>query len=355
MTRTHHLLNRLTSFFGKYMIFTTPDQSLVAALWTIGTYLWPHFDAYPYLLITSATKQSGKTRLAELASFACSNPRFMSGMTPAAVFQSIRDEKPTLFMDEAELLKSDATNMFRAVLNAGYRRGQCIPRVGKKGIVEWPAYCPKAFILIGETTDTLRDRSIIVRLQRGTPKERFVWNVAQAEGNDIGEALKIWAEDNAGEAMDLYANHEGLAYLPGRDEEIWLPLFVIHKLMGGELERFQQVSVDLATEKTMPRLKDAELEDAELKATQHEYAERLIRDLATIMTGHKRMFTEDVLKGLKLLPTGPWRMFRGRGLTAEDMGHMLDVHNVHPVNIKVSGKVKRGYKREEVRHALEGL
>ena len=137
------LFAEMKDFITGYVTFPNDDDyALVASLWAAATYLWPHFDAFPYLVITSDTKRSGKTRFSEILSFLCSNSRNMAGMTAATVFRTIRDEQPTMFIDEAESLSGESADTMRTVLNVGYRRGQTIPRVEKNRVVQWPAYCP---------------------------------------------------------------------------------------------------------------------------------------------------------------------------------------------------------------------
>lgn len=349
------LLTRVSAFLRRYVTFTDPDHATALALWVLGTHLWPHFDAYPYLVITSATKRSGKTRLAELLSFLAANARNCAAMTAATVFRSIREEQPTLFMDEAETLSGENASTMRAVLNVGYRRGQTIPRMEHGKMEEFPVYCPKVFVLIGDVYDTLRDRSIIVALKRAAASMRFVWQHAEAEGHELRNHLATWAEDHAGAVAHRYARHEGAPYLPDRDEEIWLPLLTLAEAMAPEqLTECQRIATDMAVEKTAPKRTYTELEGAEEEADADEYGSRLLYDLLAVLQGHRHLYTVDVLAILASIPTAPWRKFRGRGLTALDMSHLLRRFGVKPTLIRAPGrrdKVQRGYRRVDVEHA----
>ena len=365
------ILQSIRDFITQYVTF--PDNqgyATVAALWAVGTYLWPYFDAYPYLVITSDTKRSGKSRCAELMSFVCSNPYNMAGMTAATMYRIIRDEKPTVFVDEAETLSSEAATMMRAVLNVGYRRGQTIPRTGEGGKVEqWPAYCPKAFILIGDVYDTLRDRSIVIRMRRAEPPRRFLFDNAKSEGNDLGERVASLMDDVRSAILERYQRHPGLPFLQDRDEEIWTPLFAICEVVApAEVETLTRIAVDLSTEKTAParRLTNlqerATLEKAERDALDDEYATRLLRDLATVIDGHAVLETRKALELLYDLPTAPWRKFRGEGLTPINMADMLrrfgvNARYIRP-RVKHKGdrpKVARGYHRADVLKAAKQL
>lgn len=371
MTDRSTLLQSLRDYITQYVTFPDPQgYATIASLWAIGTYLWPYFDAFPYLVITSDTKRSGKTRCAELMSFVCANPYNMAGMTAATMYRIIRDEKPTVFVDEAETLSSEAASMMRAVLNVGYRRGQTIPRTGEGGKVEqWPAYCPKAFILIGDVYDTLRDRSIILRMRRAEASRRFLYDAAKAEGNDLGERIQALMDDVRGAIVERYTRHPGLPFLQDRDEEIWTPLFAICEVVApAEVDTLTRIVADMAAEKTAParRLTNlqekASLEKAERDALDDEYATRLLRDLASIINGHAVLPSQKALEMLHDLPTAPWRKFRGDGLTAINMADMLRRFGVHAKYIRPRAKhrgdrpkVARGYHRADVLKAAKQL
>lgn len=367
VTHTHaanpyaKLVRDMQAYLNKYVSFSDPQYSLVLALWTLATYFWTDtFDAFPYLVITSDTKRSGKTRTSELLAFMACNPRNFAGMTAATLFRSIRDEFPTVFIDEAETLGSESADTMRSVLNVGYRKGQTIPRMGKAGVEEWPAYCPKAFILIGDVFDTLKDRSIIVRMRRaeiGTIMTRFLYEIAKMEGNELGERAKAFMESMKPAVSDKYLSHAGLEFLPDRDAEIWLPLFSIAMVACPDrIEELTRAAVDMATMKTAEarRHSDLEMADAEREASDAEYADRLLGDVKTILGTNKSMFTADLLEALKALPTGPWRKFRGAGLDAMDLSNLLSRFGIQPTLIRVGNsrkpgsKVARGYKGKDL-------
>lgn len=375
MTQQPEVFNPIAaaeSFIGRYLTFTSPDYAFVCALWTVATYLWPDFDCFPYLVITSATKRAGKTRLAEVMSFMCANARRETAATMGGVYQTIKEESPTLFFDEAEVLSSETASSLRAILNAGYRKGQFIRRWGKGGVTEWPTYCPKAFILIGDVFDTLRDRSIQIVMMRGEAPERFVYSAAESDGNAIGTKIRTLIEEGFGKVMvnDIYTRpHNTLPFLMDRDEEIWLPLFAVCEAFAPErVPELRRIAVDLATEKTQDARRYSALADAEEKARDDEYARRLLSDLAGLLDGKQFVYTADVIDALKAIETAPWRKYRGDGLTDKLMADLMSRFGLTPVLIKqrVGEKrrrgegerkaiVKRGYKRADVLAALKHL
>lgn len=365
------LIAAVRAYLLKYTVLVEPEAyTLALSLWLLGTNLWPDFDAFAYLQITSDTKRSGKTRLAELLAFMAANSRSVASATPATIFHMIRDEQATLFVDEAETLKSEAASTIRELLNVGYRKGQTVPRMDKGTVQHWPTYCPKCFILIGDAFDTLRDRSIIVRMKRAPegPPVRFVRSIGEVEGMALGMQLGALAAEYKGAILAAYTSHPGLSFLSDRDEEIWLPLFAMCQVVAPELlTDLTRTAADMAVEKTSETRSYVELKEsgAEERAEAEEYGLRLLRDLGAIM--HERcgkgkrhaigLFTADALQALHELPTGPWRKFRGAGLTDREMALLLKAVGVYPAPIRSGGgrkdsKVARGYKWADVKTAL---
>lgn len=365
----HQIVESLVTFYEKYVTFSNPGHALALALWSLATYLWPHFDAFPYLVITADTKQAGKTRCAELLSFTSSNSRFSAGSSPAALFRAVTGEKPTLFMDEAEAsLSGETADVMRQFLNAGYRKGQTLDRADRNaegGIMRWDVYCPKVFILIGDVFDTLRDRSIVIRMRRAEPKSRFLYTPVQEEGARIGEMAKLLADEHSQQITEAYRTHGGLSFLPDRDEEIWTPLFAVAQVFVPErVEALKSLAVDMATEKTAPARRYTQLMQDEDAMLEEQYSKRLLEDILLVMepesgtrhNGQRRVFTKDVLERLYALPLGPWRKFRGVGLTAHDIANMLNRFGVSPRSIRIggtkNGKVLKGYREEDIQQAL---
>lgn len=375
------LIRALETFLTRFVTFANPDTAFVAALWILGTYLWPDFDTYPYLVITSDVKRSGKTRFAELLSFVTLRGRLFTSVTAASLFQTIKEEQPTIFIDEAEKLGSETARAEREILNAGYRRGSSVPRWSKQGRVEWPTYCPKVFILIGDVFDTLRDRSIILRMWRGEPKERFFFAPVMKQGaelqiqisdllgvsllvpDDPRDPARLPRREPTATTAAIYTAYQtgaGLDFLFDRDEEIWSPLFAIARVLCPErVAELRRIAVDFATEKTQEARDHKALHNLEKLTENDEYAERLLRDMALVFKAdhgeRTKISTVLMIEALKGIPTAPWRKYRGDGLSPELMASLLKRFGIAPALFKARGKVARGYKREEIQKAVAKL
>jgi hypothetical protein len=246
----------------------------------------------------------------------------------------------------------------RAVLNVGYRRGQNIPRFIGGQVVEFPCYCPKVFVLIGDTFDTLRDRAIVVSMFRGEPSKRFVFMEAEATGQMLRSEAHELVESLQSEIQERYGSFKGLKFLTDRDEEIWTPLFVLCSLVcPGRMDELTRAAVDCCAEKTQEARSYLTSLGAEKDAERHEYGIILLRDMLEITKGKKAVSSVEAINLLKEIPTSPWRKYQGRGIEMSDLAILL--HSVHnglgPVAIRVGKQNKgngqpvvKGYKRSDL-------
>jgi len=353
------LLTEIESFIRSYVTLADPCYALVIALWVVATFIWTAFDAFPYLVVTSATKRSGKTRLLELISFVASNSRLIANISPAALYRTIDAEKPTLLVDEAEMFSS-AKSEYRSLLNTGYRRGQTVKRHDD----DYETYCPKAFALIGDVHDTLRDRSVVIEMRRGEAARRFVYAAAKEQGAALREIISAAVSSKAEEIAEALRSFEGLSFLTDRDEEIWSPLFILCRLLCPDrIDELTRAAADLSAAKTAKARRYSELGEEEEKAQDEEYADRLLRDMVLVIGDQKQITTQEAIAKLREIPTSPWRRFRGDGLKDGIEGGMvlsglLSRFGVKPSTIRIApkdagtGSTAKGYRRDALLNAL---
>jgi hypothetical protein len=355
------MISKIEGFITKYVSFSDSYQ-LPLALWALCTFVYQTFDAFPYISITAMTKRSGKSRLGcDILSFICSNARQFGSMSAAMFYRLIDAEHPTVIFDEAENLSNESANDMRKVLNAGYRRGGTVGRTVGGQPHDFDCYSPKVFILIGDVYDTLRDRSIIVRMQRADAPARFLYEIAKEEGKTIREEASAMVNDLLPEIGQAYLDFKGLPFLTDRDEEIWTPLFVMAQVFCPErIPELSRMAVDMAMEKTVEKVRYVDTAKMEKEAEEKEYSVRLLNDLEQVMNG-KNISSADAVVRLRELPTGPWRKFRGEGVSMNNIADMLArFPGVRPVPIRSTGgrkdsKVFKGYRIDAVRAAIKAL
>jgi Protein of unknown function (DUF3631) len=255
---------------------------------------------------------------------------------------------------------SSAKSEYRSLLNTGYRRGQTVKRRDD----DYETYCPKAFALIGDVHDTLRDRSVVIEMRRGKVARRFVYAAAKEEGAALREIISAAISSKAEEIAEALRSFEGLSFLTDRDEEIWSPLFILCRLMCPDrIDELTRAAADLSAAKTAKARRYPELGEEEERAQDEEYADRLLRDMVLVIGDQKQITTQEAVAKLREIPTSPWRRFRGDGLKDGIEGGMvlsglLSRFGVKPSTIRIApkdagtGSTAKGYKRDALLNAL---
>lgn len=258
--------------FKKYIWFDQEIYYHIFALWTIGTYFFPIFTAYPYINLWGL-KNSGKTKVMQLSSILSFNGTLAVNMSSASLFRIVEQDCPTLFIDEAETLwkdgaKDDDTSDMISMLNAGWMRGSSVPRVEKVmnelKIKRFDVYCPKMLASIKGLRGALESRCINIIMVK--PKDKPESDLWPLEGDAVLTglrddfypfALKYWKEVkklslDREEWMDdpnlRKENERHSSYPPeffdgiikefklsNRDWQMWKPLLCIAKLVSDDI------------------------------------------------------------------------------------------------------------------------
>lgn len=349
------IVDDLAALFSRFLALA-PGLPLVLALWSIATHLHEHFDAFPYLAITSPTKRCGKTRLCELLGLVCFQPLQTVSISSAALYRLLKAGKRTLLIDEAEYLarrNDERASVLREVLNAGYRKGQSVWRCKqttkksrKESVTDYEperfdTFCPKALVLIGQLQDTLADRCVEIRMERrgDAQLERFRLARVKAESAPLQKQLSDWAKDNAG-IVEAYYHDNDLPFLKDREAELWLPLFsVCERAAPQRVAELEVIAKQLADLKSRDELGDRGIQ--------------LLGDVRELFDSeHDRLPTSELLDRLNSLQESPWAgWFHGRGLNSHSLARLLRPFGITPKNIRLGEQVVKGYLRESFEDA----
>jgi hypothetical protein len=221
---TRDLIAAVSNILKRFVFLKDDRIFLLISIWVLATYVHQRFEYMPLVWVTSPTKRSGKTRLLEVLRELTSNPTAIwINPTEAILFRSAHRGK-TLFLDEVERLRkkdNDIHGHVMAVLNSGFQKGGTVPRMvkNKNGVQaesEWSTYGPKVISGITNVTDTIADRSFVIKMIRRVRAtetlERFRRHKLAKELGDIVFQLKIWAAANGEVIQGLY---DGIAQEPG--------------------------------------------------------------------------------------------------------------------------------------------
>src|SRR5690606_19016114 len=125
------VFNVVHDLFRQYVNFRSDIEGRILALWTIGTYFYTLFPAYPYLAL-NGPKNSGKSTVLRVLQPLAFNMITTSDPTGPSMFRLIHNTSCTVGIDEAERYhnpKDPGMQQIRQLLNSGYKQGMPAIRV----------------------------------------------------------------------------------------------------------------------------------------------------------------------------------------------------------------------------------
>ena len=203
------------------------------ALWSMLTYIYPAFDAVPYLYV-GGPLGSGKSRVFEILSRLVFRPMSSSNLSAASLYRTLHERGGTLLLDEAERLKQtnapDVGDLLSMLL-AGYKRGGQATRLEPSGdtfrTIAFDVYGPKALACIAGLPPALASRAIPVTMFRSPPGSEKPKRRIDTEPNrwqSLRDALHLVALEYGPVWLDLADRDDVCVAMSGRDYELWQPL-----------------------------------------------------------------------------------------------------------------------------------
>jgi len=342
------LLDHVAAYIRRF-VSLSDSQARVAALWVVHTHTFDVVDSTPYLAITSAEKQSGKSRLLEVFQLVVANPWFTGRVTAAVLTRKIDGEQPTLLLDESDAAfggEQEYAETLRGVLNTGHRRGGtsscCVGQGASITFKDFSTFCPKAIAGIGKLPDTVADRAIPIRLKRaarGEKVERFRRRIVESEGARLKAQLESWCDGIISMLRDAWPQLP--EELTDRQQDGAEPLLAIADLAGGEWpQATRRALVDLC---------------AEAQAADSSIGVQLLSDIRLVFESKDvdRLPSADLAAALAEIETSPWGEWsHGKSLTPGKLARLLKPFEVSPEGMRVGGKTPRGYMIEQFQEAF---
>ena len=354
---TADLLDKVESFVRRYVVLTD-SQATAVALWAAHTHALDAFDCTPYLSVTSADKQSGKTRLLEVLDLLVAKPWFTGRATAAVLVRKIDKEQPTLLLDESDAAfrgEKEYAETLRGLLNTGFKRNgrysMCVGQGAAISYKDFSTFCPKAIAGIGKLPDTVADRSIPIRLQRRAPDEwveRFRERLAREEAEPLYQALVAFAQ--AGVDTLHHFRPSLPKQLSDRAEEGWEPPAAIADYVGGEWPaRVRSAALELSAR--------GAAEDGSagmrLLGDIRDVFDRLRQDFPNEPAKQDRIASANLVELLTADPESPWvEWAAGREITQLGVAKLLAPYHVKSRSIRsadtATGKpTAKGYLRAQ--------
>jgi hypothetical protein len=347
---TAPILDDLFAFVRRF-VSVSLSQARVVALWIAHTHAIDAADATPYLAITSAEKQCGKTRLLEVGELLVANPWLTGKVSAAVLIRKIDSEQPTLLLDESDAAfagEKEYAEALRGVLNTGHRRGGkascCVGQGTAITFKDFSTFSPKAIAGIGNLPDTIADRSIPIRLKRAARcehVERFRRRDVEAEALGLRGRLEAWSAvtvENLRTARPVLPDA-----LTDRQQDGAEPLLAIADLAGGEWPETARLAL-------IELCGDAQTDDQSIGV-------RLLADIRGIFQGRDgdRIPSVELATALAEIETSPWGEWgkAGKPLSAPKLARLLGRFAIVPHSVRVGDRTPKGYTLDDFQDAFE--
>ena len=337
---TGELLEICRKWILKYVVLSD-TQAIIIAAWILHTYTFETSENTPYLQITAAELECGKSTLMQAIAAISSGAIRSAGMSCAALIRTIDLKRPSLFLDEMDAqLNGDKefAETIRGILNEGYyREGKFYKCNGKNhDLREFNAYCPKAFAGIGKLPETVASRSIPIELRRKLPEERvspFRAREVKESSAPIRVKLQAWKDSGVAGQLEVI-RPASLSELGDRQNDIAEPLLAIATLDGpGWFQRLSNALIEI--------LGKTRGENVSLGVT-------LLHDIRVIFDelGTDRVWSETLTQHLRELEGSSWSEWRGiKGFTKNHLAQQLKRYRIYSKKVRIGPETKQGYMR----------
>lgn len=334
-------LNETRAFLREYIVFANDHQVnalalFIAVCWAIDT-----FDTAPYIHVRSPEKQSGKSRLLKVVGLLVPRPQHTANISTAALAHLIDQDHVTALIDEVDALfkeRSESAEILRGIINAGNERGTPYVRMAGPNmskVKRFDVFGPKCLAGIGKIPDTIRDRSIVIELERRL-KDQPVAKLRLREAELVAQPIRTNLE-NLLSALAIDWWPRAPAGLTDRAEDIWGPLLTIADLAGnGWPDQARRAALTLS---------------GDVDPTEESLGVQLLTDIRSVFAGD-RMFTEDLLKALHELDEAGWSDLFGKPMDGRQLAKLLKPYKVRSGQVRVGSKSAKGYKLEDLRRAF---
>lgn len=348
------VLDDVYEFLGRYVNYPSEAAHVAHTLWIGHTWFMGWWESTPRIAFLSAESGSGKSRALEVTEPLVPNPVHAMNITPAYLIRKIADpeSQPTVLYDEIDTVfgakTKDQNEEIRGLINAGHRRGAVAGRCVVRGTTvlteELPAYAPMALAGLKDLPDTIRNRSVIVRMRRrakGETVEPWRQRIGKQQAIPVREGLERWAaQDHKWMWPEM---PDGIA---DRDADVWEALLVVADVAGGDWpERARDAAVKLVVG---------------AKDTTQSLGIQLLGDLRAVFGDRDKLPTKEIVRGLIRIEDSPWSTWPYRDFSGADLARLIgDYQTAAGERIKSKiiryggGDPCRGYKRDDFCDAWE--
>jgi hypothetical protein len=338
--------------FTHYVDFRSPIESAILTLWTIGTYFYTMFPAYPYLAL-NGPKNSGKSTVMRVLQPLAFNMVTTSDPTGPSMFRLIHYTSCTVGIDEAERYhnpKDPGMQQIRQLLNSGYKQGMpAIRLIGEDMKPQaFDVYSPKILAAIMGLEDILASRCIAIPMRR--TDQQMPSFPPDFDGATLRHSLYTLALTHFRSVYTNYFERPDLHTLHNRSGELWSPLVALAAFfeeqgsMHGLLEAITAAAANdeqISDGKALSEREEAVLQALELmtrqqpewvKAAELREQVRQLLGYSTEQMGHAQWIGH-ILNRLQLTDRHRRKAYAGGQMYAIERSDILDMMRRYEVGL----------------------
>jgi hypothetical protein len=237
-----NIVNEIRDKIAYYIKLEDDLQYTITTCFILGTYLFPLFSTFGYLII-SGEKGVGKGTFLDVMGKTCWNAtNKLISVSEAVLFRRIAEQRPTLIIDEYHraVKNKNSGNALISILESGYEKGGAVPRVedvrqGNKSeykVVDYPVYCPK--ILATRQPVEADDKGIKMIIPKLSTDQVYAKRKKELQYDPFFEDIRLkimkWCITNQNTVFEEYKAINPNEQLNGREFNVWLPVLAIVKV-----------------------------------------------------------------------------------------------------------------------------
>lgn len=337
------LLEQIAGTYKRFCVLPTCAAD-VLAVWVLLTYCYSKFEFAAVIAVWSPEPECGKGRVLDVTE-KLSRRAFRTANTSAAVlYHSVSKGDITVLIDELDSQHDEQREAIGNILKSGFQANGKAHRMaeinGEQTVVEFSTYCPKMLATIGlDTLDkATRTRAIGIRMQR-KKREDKISKFRRYDGTEIRRKCLRWVRDNV-QAMEAVGPMDIDECTTDRQEDVWEPLITIARVGGGDWEKRIRAAASYLSGGANAAATEAI--GHQLLSTMRDYF-TANGDKADTKTLVERLNNSGDFSGIN----------RGRGLTPYFLAQHLKPYGIEPRNLKMAGKVVKGYDRGDFDEAFQ--
>lgn len=318
-------------------------EVVALVLWILFTWVSSRCRVSPICWISAPQRRSGKTTTLEVASRFCRDSISACNATPAALFRLIETSSPTIFLDETDATLKGNEEL-RSILNSGHtRQSAYVLRIVNGETKKFTTWGPKLLCGIGQIDETLRDRSILIGLQRKRRSDTVVRlrDIPPGTIEGLVKQIRVWASNHSVQ-VETHRPASVPEQLNDREADNWEPLFAIADILGGEWPKWARESSVEISKKMASLVIDEQTE--------------LLQDIRNVfvMLRCDRISTRELISHLVEDEHLRWCDYnRGRPLNPRGMSDLLRQYRISPQTIRCGDQTMKGYYLDQFKRAFE--